>query len=149
MTNSQIDTPKLPFFASNATGPTPSSTIFDAGNAVERHMLGGELGISWTPAPFLFLVVRSGKSKIIYQPIVDACIETQSISPILHLLASNPSIAGLTSLDLICSSCRKRHVFSPHQLTSTHEHTEDVLFAEKTNTFHSPNMPILTITRTR
>jgi len=149
MDNAQIDTPKLPLFASNATGPTPSSTIFDAGNAIERHLLGGELGISWTPVPFLFLIVRSGKSKILYQPIIDACIETQSISPILNLLASNPSLMGLTSFDVICSSGRKRHTFSPRQVAVTHEYTDDGSVAEETNTSHSPNMPILTFTRTR
>ena len=143
LTNGQIDTPKLPFFASNTTGPTPSSIIFDAGNAIERYLLGGELGISWTPVPFLFLIVRSGKSKILYQPVIEACIETQSISPILHLLASNPSIIGLTTLDVIHSSCRKRFVFSPRQSTFTNEDNEEI------DTVHSPTMSILTITHTR
>jgi hypothetical protein len=112
-------------------------------------LLGGELGISWTPVPFLFLIVRSGKSKILYQPVIEACVETQSISPILHLLASNPSIVGLTLSDVTHSTCRKRFIFSPRQTTSTHEHTEDISFAGETNTNHSPTMPILTITRTR
>ena len=80
----EIDTPKLPFFSSNATASTPSSTNFDDGNAIERQLLGGELGVSWTPVPFLFLVFRSSKSKVLYQPIIDACVDTQSISPILN-----------------------------------------------------------------
>ena len=147
--NAQIDTPKLPFFASNVAGPTPSSTVFDAGNVVERRLLGGEVGISWTPVPFLFLIVRSGKSKVLYQPIIDACVHTKSVSPILNFLASNPSIVGLTSLDLICSNGRKRHTLSPHQSASIHELTDDVSFAEETDRFHSPNMPVLTFTRTR
>jgi hypothetical protein len=48
-------------FSSNATASTPSSTNFDDGNAIERQLLGGELGVSWTPVPFLFLVFRSNK----------------------------------------------------------------------------------------
>ena len=149
LSNCEIDTPKLSFFSSNTTGPTPSSMIFDAGNAVERYLLGGELGISWTPVPFLFLVVRSGKSRILYQPVIEACVEAQNISPILQLLSSNPSIAGLTPSDVIYSTCRKRFIFSPRQSNSTHEHMEDNSFAEATNTYQSSHMPILTITRTR
>ncbi len=38
--NGQIDTSKLPFRASNATGPILSSTIFDADNVVKRCFLG-------------------------------------------------------------------------------------------------------------
>ncbi len=32
----------------------------------QHQLLGEELGISWIPTPFLFLIVRSGKSKIVY-----------------------------------------------------------------------------------
>ncbi len=38
--NDQIDTSKLPFWASNATGPILSSTIFDADNVFKRYFLG-------------------------------------------------------------------------------------------------------------
>jgi hypothetical protein len=149
MNHSQISIPKLPFFASNVSDSTLSSTIFDAGNVIERYLLGGELGICWTPVPFLFLVVRSGKSKILYHPIINACFETQSISPILHYLASNLSMFGLKSLDLQCSSCRKRHIFSPHRSASIHEHTGEITSTDQINTLHWPIMPILTFTRTR
>jgi len=66
MANGQTDKPQIPFFVSNAPGPTSSLTGFDAGNAVEHQLLGEELGISWIPIPFLFLIVRSGQSKIVY-----------------------------------------------------------------------------------
>ncbi len=48
---------------SNAPGPTSSLNDFDAGNAVEHQLLGEELGISWIPIPFLFLIVRSANQK--------------------------------------------------------------------------------------